>query len=96
MLIYSEEGKKAVLNILEQSRGYGQYSKTFRDELHKKLSYLHLRDDKITLTRGEYSSEVNYEKKSVKFSCEFSVCWENGTFGGLVWHEFNHSFGLHS
>ena len=96
MLLFTEEGKKAVLGVLDQARGYGKYSEKFRDELHKKLSSIHLRDDSITLTYGEFSAEINYEEKSVKFSCEFSVKWDTGVRGGLVWHDFNKSFGLHS
>ena len=96
MLIYTPSGKEKVLEILEEARGFGKYSEEFRNALHQKLSYIHLREDKIHLSGGEFKAEVDYEKKTVKFSCEFYLQWETGTVGGLVWHSWNGSFGIHS
>lgn len=96
MLSFTKEGKNSVLDILKEASTVGKYSEKFRDELLKKLACMHLMENGITLHEGELKMHKDYENRTVKFSCEFPVSWDQGTHGGLVWNEFSQSFGLHS
>ena len=96
MLEYTEEGRKAVIDALREAEMWGAYGAEFRNALHTKLSYMHLREDKIFLRGGTFKSTPDHPNKTVNFSCEFDLKWERGIYGGLVWSEFSKTFGLHS
>ena len=96
MLVYTDDSKEMIYRLLREAGYWGQYSERFINELHKKLSIIHLREDKIFITWIDFRCNPNHTEKTVKFSCEISLKWENGIVGGMVWHEHTQTFGLHS
>ena len=96
MLIYTEKGREDVIKAIKEAEMWGMYGVEFLNALHSKLSYIHLREDKIYLQGGTCQSAADHRNKTVNFSCEFDLKWERGIVGGLVWQNFNKTFGLHS
>lgn len=96
MVTYTPEGKAMVCSMIAEANHWGVYSEKFLNELHKKLSLMHLREDNIYITYVEFKSDPNHADRSVKFCCEISLKWERGIVGGLVWQEFNQTFGMHT
>lgn len=96
MLTYTPESKKMIFDLLDEAGRWGTYSKEFVTELHRRLSILHLREEEITITYVEFKSEPVHAEKMVKFTCEISLKWTRGMVGGLVWHEHDGTFGIHT
>lgn len=96
MLTYTDESKQMIYRLLGEANHWGQYSERFINELHKKLSILHMREENIFITWVYFRCEPNHTEKTVKFSCEISLRWERGMIGGMVWHEFDQTFGIHT
>lgn len=101
MLIYTEEGRKAVLDCLSEAVEWGEYSEHFRLMLHRILSTLNLRTDRVELRCGSYKIKPIQEEKTVEFECFFNLTWLNDKgegymHGGLVWSESSQSFGVHT
>ena len=96
MITYTPESREMIFDLLSKAGHWGSYSERFIYELHKKLSILHMREDNIYITYVEFKDTPNHEERSVEFSCEISLKWERGMRGGMVWHEFDKTFGIHT
>jgi|GEM_PF-5186334 hypothetical protein len=105
MLIYTEQGRQDVLDALNHAKGYGDLTDNFTTKLHTALSNIHLQPNTIKLVCGncvvrQLASESG-QRPELTIECEFAMTWikENGQpymHGGLVYNNWNKSFGLHT
>ena len=102
MLVYTDVSKECVINALKLASDWGSYGDAFRNELHKVLSRLHIRDERIVLVGGSSSAKTDLENKCVIFEAEFLIKWirygeeQPWMVGGIVWNDRSKEFSTHT
>jgi hypothetical protein len=102
MLVYTDVSKECIINALKIASDWDTYGDTFRNELHKVLSRLHLRPERIVLVGGSSSSKVDTDNRCINFDAEFCIKWirygeeEPWMVGAIVWDDRAKEFSTHT